>query len=570
MLGMFTILIATGCDHSSRDHAPPESPIENQASNPNRTSLNVGMKSASPIQFVNDAEAHGVNFTYRNSEEQLVYSMLETLGGGVGLLDYDLNGWPDIFLTGGGRFEADRLPGLPSALFRNLGQGEFEDVSSITQIQDSRFYSHGIAAGDYNSDGFPDVLITGFGGLQLFTNLGDGTFQRATNEAGLRDESWSVSAVWGDLTGDGLPDLYVVRYLNWSLEHNPICQQGEQHQLVCAPTDFKGLSDSLYRNNGDGTFEEITDSCGLLPGGNGLGAIIADLDLDSDLDLYVTNDSVANFCYRNSGSGQFEEIGVLSGTAFNHLGRPDGSMGVALGDFNVDGLCDIGVTNYLLESFALYRNSGEMNFIHVSQLTGLSAAGGSYVGWGTAFWDFDHDGDEDLFMVNGHVSNTYTDAPLRQHPLVYENIQGRKFQNVAPRAGEFTESPHRSRGFAKGDLDRDGREDIVISNCNEPVTLLMNRTDTNDRHWLGLQLKGTHSDRYGIGAVVTLLSDNHQQVRHLYGGSYASTHEPTIVFGLGETNLPQSVSIRWPYGSTQVVENLAPDRYHLIVEQRSE
>jgi hypothetical protein len=340
-----------------------------------------------------------------------------------------------------------------------------------------------------------------------------------------------------------------------------------QQREVCKPSDFEGLSDSLYRNNGDGTFTDMTSSCGLLAGGNGLGVIIADLDWDTDLDIYVTNDTVANFCYQNQGAGQFEEMGVLSGTAFNDVGRPDGSMGVALGDFNGDGEFDIGVTNYVRETFALYRNSGAMNFMHVSQLSGLTAVGRNYVGWGTTFLDFDHDGDEDLLMANGHVYLSPTNAPLRQPLLVYENNDGRRFLNVTDQAGSYAASPHRSRGLAKGDLDRDGREDIVLSNCNEPAAVLMNRTDTGNRHWIGLRLRGTRSDRFGLGATVTLLSEDGQQVRQLYGGSYTSSHEPAVIFGLDETELPQSVEIQWPSGKSQIVKDLAPDRYHLIVEE---
>lgn len=564
---LFVLLVPIGCEDSTSPSGSPQNSAHDAPDGESHQRSSKRPPHDSPVRFVDRAAAYNISFQYRNNEEQHVYSMVETLGGGAGVFDYDRNGWPDLLFAGGGRFETDHLPGLPSVLYRNLGDETFQKVSSAAGIGESRYYSHGVSVGDYNSDGFPDVVLTGFGGLQFFTNQGDGTFRRESAGTGLDEASWSVTAAWGDVTGDGFPDLYVARYLNWSPQNNPVCMSETPGQRqVCKPADFEGLSDSLYRNNGDGTFTDISSSSGLVAGGKGLGAILADLDGDTDLDIYVTNDTMANFCYQNQGEGRFEEMGVLSGTAFNDLGRPDGSMGVALGDCNKDGLFDIGVTNYVRETFALYRNSDAMNFMHVSQLLGLTAVGRNYVGWGMTFLDFDLDGDEDLLLANGHVYLNPTNAPLRQPMLIYENMAGRKFLNVTDQAGAYATAAHRSRGLAKGDLDRDGREDVVLSNCNEPVAILMNRTETGNRHWLGIRLCGRQSDRFGIGATVTLLSADNQQVRQLYGGSYASTHEPVVVFGLGETELPQTVEIQWPSGKKQIVKNLPPNRYHQIIE----
>lgn len=531
---------------------------------------------ASPIEtlarFTDVTEAAGVRFTYRDGQEAGHYAILESLGGGVAIFDYDADGALDIFLPGGGKYGPDKeILGLPGALFRRDASLAYHDVTRAAGVHDAPHYSHGAAVGDYDDDGFPDLLVTGYGGVLLFHNRGDGTFVETAAAAGLADTLWSSSAAWGDLNGDGVLDLFIAHYVNWSFDNHPFCAAGEKDRReVCPPKRFDGLPDTLYFGVGDGTFRDGSREAGLEPDGalgKGLGVLLADVDLDGDLDIYVANDTVPKFLYRNRGNGVFDEVGGQSGTALSDAATPDGSMGVDMADFNLDGLPDLWVANYERESLALYRNEGDCQFLHVSRSTGVTAVGSLFVSFGTLFLDFDRDGDEDIFVTNGHVIRYPVNAPLKQLPLLFENRSGR-FVNVAPAAGACLGVPHLGRGVAGGDLDNDGDIDLVLSPINEPATILANES-SNDNHWLRVRLVGTRSQRDAVGAIVALKTSAGRQTRQVKGGgSYLSQSELNCFFGIPRDARIEKLSIRWPSGAAQELSDLPLDASIVVVEKR--
>lgn len=571
-------LLATGCPPSK---VAPDGPKDRDGGQEAQAARDAGGRRPSGVtrktamEFTERSAGSGIDFSYRTGADAGRFAILESLGGGVGLLDFDRDGASDVFLPGGGGYGPDKeIRGLPPALYRNQRGWQFRDVSKPSGVAEASHYSHGAAAGDCDGDGFADVLVTGYGGLRFFRNQGDGTFAEAAAASGLTDTLWSSSAAWGDFDRDGHLDLYVAHYVNWSFENDPHCPGPSPHPRdVCPPREFLPLPHTLYMSNGDGTFRDDSGSAGLRNGkdeeghGKGLGVVAADLDLDGDLDIYVGNDTVPNFLYRNDGAGRFEDVGLTSGTALNDRGLPDGSMGVEVGDLNLDGLPDLWVANYERESIAFYRNQGDCFFQHASQATGVTAVGGLYVGWGTILSDLDRDGDEDAFVSNGHVIRYPTSSEVEQAPLLFENLDGKRLVNVAPAAGAYLSAPHPGRGVAAGDLDDDGRIDLVVSRADKPVAVLANGSRDRNR-WLAVRLIGTRSSRDPIGAFVTLYTAAGKQTRQLKGGSsYASTSDQRLFFGLGTADRVQKIEVRWPSGATQVVENVAADREITIRER---
>ena len=555
-LSLLWLCLLTGCD-STDDNPDPGSDDHSVNGSGETPGARPGATNGEShgLQFVDVASDSGLRFVYQNGEEAGQFAIIESLGAGVGLLDYDNDGMLDVVLPGGGGFQGESIHGLPSALFQNLGHLKFQAVTDLAGVADSRIYSHGIAVTDIDGDGFSDFLITGYGGLRLFTNQGDGTFLEEAASAGLNDDRWSSSAAFGDFNLDGHPDLYVTHYVNWSFENHPKCKGPKPgDREVCPPRQFEGLADSLYLSRGDGTFVDASAEWGLSDQGKGLGLVIGDVDLDGDLDAYIGNDTVANFLYLNDGGNRFENASLVSGTAYSEEGRSDGSMGVDIGDFDGDGQPDIWVANYESESLAMYRNEGDGAFQPVSSSIGVSAIGALYVGWGTTFFDPDLDGDSDLFVSNGHVIRYPTAAPLRQRPLVLLNRDGRRVINVAESAGDYTSSPHMGRGLACGDLDNDGDADLVISHTNEPVALLDNRSKKSGS-WIRLRLIGRTSSRIPVGAIVRVQVDGKTEFVHQIrsGGSYASSSDPRLLIGLGKASRISAVSIQWPSGITQDV-----------------
>lgn len=520
------------------------------------------------IRFTDVTAAANVAWTYQNGREAHNCAILESLGGGVGLIDYDADGLLDLFATGGGGFDQQRIFGLPSALFRNLGDWHFANVSSFAGGGfAAEHYTHGCFAGDYNNDGFVDLLVTGYGGLQLWRNLGDGTFAESHAAAGLADSLWSSAAGWGDVNGDGFLDLYVAHYVDWSFQNHLFCA-GFQSDVrdVCPPKAFTALPHQLFASNGDETFRDVSRESGLRTDGKALGVVLADVDLDGDLDIYVANDTTDNFLYLNDGRGVFEETGALSGVATDDRGTPNGSMGVDVGDYNLDGRPDIWVANFEVESFALYRNDGNNQFLHVSQATGVTALNGLFVGFGTLLTDLDRDGDEDIVVTNGHVVNYPRRSPLLQLPLLLVNDNGRYFRRLDLPENPYFSQPHIGRGLAAGDLDDDGDLDLVFSNNHEPLALLRNDS-TDENHWFRARLIGRQSNREGIGTVLWLRTSRGDILRLVKGGtSYLSHSDLRPIWGFPRNITLEALSVHWPDGQVQEFPAPIPNST-LVVEQ---
>lgn len=533
----------------------------------------------------------GVHATYRNGQEADHYAILESLGGGVGLLDYNRDGLLDVFAPGGGTFEGpDRkqIKGYPCRLFQNLGGWKFRDVTAEAGLADPLFYTHGCAVADYDRDGWTDLLVTGWGRLALYHNEPDGKggrrFAEVSQKAGLTDTLWSSSAAWGDLDGDGDPDLYVCHYVNWSFANHPRCAgySGAVAVDVCPPKQFLGLPHVLYRNNGDGTFTDVSKEAGIKQGitgeGKGLGVLIVDVNDDRKPDIYVANDTVDNFLYINrseNGKLRFEELAMPSGVARDDSGVPQGSMGVDAADFDGSGRPAIWVTNYENEMHALYRNQGRGLFLFCTQATGIAAIGQKYVGFGTAFVDVDNKGWEDIVVTNGHVIRHPTTATLRQRPVLLRNLGTGRFVDVTREGGPYFRSEHIGRGLAAGDLDNDGWVDLALAHVNEPLALLRNEARESagrNRHWLGIELEGEqHRDL--VGAKVIVEAGGRKQTRFVKGGgSYLSARDPRQVFGLGAAAQVERVTVVWPSGKEQHWPGtaLAVDRYHRLIEGKAQ
>jgi hypothetical protein len=540
-----------------------------------------------PFFFQDETAESGVEFTYRNGEEAGHYAILEALGGGVALFDYDGDGRLDIFVTGGGYFAGPgnkTIKGHGCRLYKNLGHFQFKDVTDEAGLGQLRFYTHGCAVADFNKDGWPDLLVTGWGRLALFQNVSNGaggrTFVEVTRAAGLNDRSWSTSAAWGDLDGDGYPDLYVCHYVDWSLDKNHKRCLGfdGKRRDVCPPADFGALPHVLYRNNGNGTFTDVSKEAGLRVDhphqdyGKGLGVLMVDVNGDGKPDIYVANDMTDKFLYINHsrrGQLRFQEVGEESGTARDGDGAPNGSMGLAAADYDGCGRPSLWVTNYENELHALYRNDCTKDrpfFRFATRVAGIGAIGQSYVGWGTGFLDLDHDGWEDLVFVNGHP-NHYPrgDATRRQRPVLLRNGGQGRFEDITAQGGPYFQAVHNARGLALGDLDNDGHTDLVISHVNEPLVLLRNRAVTRN-HWLGVSLAGA-DHRDVVGAKVTLEANGRRLTRFAQGGgSYASSNDPRLLFGLGPSRRVGRLTVAWPCGAVQNWDGLECDRYWRLVE----
>lgn len=545
-----------------------------------------------PPLFEDITSRSNIRFTYRNGEDTADhYSILESLGGGVGLIDFDGDGLLDVFLPGGGWFEgADKrsIVGAPCKLYRNLGGTRFEDATATAGLEKLAggrpwFYTHGVAVADFDRDGWPDLLVTGWGGVALFRNTpadpahpaAGRRFEDITGKAGLANGvTWATSAAFADLDGDGYPDLYVCQYVDWSWHKHPSCHYDGKTPDVCPPREFHGLTHKLYRNNTTGGFVDVGSAAGLVPGGptqsKGLGVAIADLDGDGKPDIAVANDTVDNFLYMNKsrpGSLLFEERGLVSGVARDDRGNANGSMGIDFGDPERLGKPALWVTNYENELHALYRNEsapGHPFFQFRSAAAGIGAIGQRFVSWGTAFLDADLDGWEDLFIANGHAIRQPTgkNSSRKQQPAFLLNRSGKLFVEANSRIGEYFKTPRLARGIAVGDLDNDGRPDVVISHLNEPVTVLRG-IGSPGRHWIGVRLEGR--DRAcTVGATVKWESAGVRQTRFAKAGcSYASSGDRRHLFGLGSETAGRLIVV-WPDGTEQTFENLSVDRYYHI------
>ena len=528
---------------------------------------------ASPSLVFEDVAAEaGLDFQHFSGSPEKQY-ILESMSGGVAWIDFDRDGWMDLYLVNGGRWE-DLVQGkrtVSNALYHNDGDGTFTNVTEKAGVG-NRHWGMGVAAGDYDNDGWVDLFVCNYGPNTLYRNNGDGTFKDMTGTAGVGDGRWGVSASWGDYDADGWLDLYVTNTVQFDYKNpDPMECHYRGITVQCGPLGMVGDSDILYRNNRDGTFSDLSEKAGVsdVPPSYGLGAIWTDYDNDGDLDLYVANDQMANFLFRNLGDGTFEETGLFAGAAFSDDGTAQGSMGVDFGDYDRDGLLDIYITHFSDDYNTLFRNLGQGRFRDMTRGAGLTFSSWPMVGWGTGFADLDHDGWEDIFAANGHVfpqvDGYKIGTSFHQRSQVFRNLGDGKFQEVS--AGLDKLKSWSSRGVAFADYDNDGDIDVAVNNLDGVPWLLRNRKGSQAGNWLLLSLEGTRTNRSAIGTRVTLETGEGKQIREVRGGSsYESTHDFRVHFGLGGLETVKKLTVRWTDGTTRDFENLSVNRVYRLKE----
>ena len=497
------------------------------------------------------------------------------MGSGIGWLDFDRDGWPDLYACQGSPYEKAGLPnGLTNdALYRNQS-GEFIDISERAGVRNLG-YSMGIAAADYDNDGFIDLCVTGYGQNRLLHNNGDGTFSVAALPNELRPGRLSAGVAWADVDADGNLDLYVANYADLKDETYPLCEQteaGKTISIVCHPNQLTPMSDELYLNSGAGEFELISLSSGIAAGTPqpGLGVVSADLDQDGDADFYVANDAQPNQLWENLGKGKFADRAAESGTATNRHGAREAGMGIALGDADGNGTFDLLVTNFYGETNTLYRNDGSLLLADCTDEFGLAATSRSRLGFGTSFIDLDNDGWLDLLVANGHIHDRLHEIernePFAQLPLLLYNEQGRRFRDVTSTAGSYFQNSHVARSTAVADFDRDGDTDVVVSSLDGSLALLQNAI-TERLHWIRVELTGIESNRGGVGATIILELDGRKIVCGMRAGTgYLSNDEASMLIGVGSATTVSRVTVRWPSNLEESWDSLAVNRDWRLVE----
>ena len=524
-----------------------------------------------PVQFTDVTPEAGIDFKHVDGRSGEKY-FVETIGSGCAFVDFDNDGFLDIYLVSAADlpgFQSRKLP--TNALYRNNEDGTFTDVTDRAGVGQSG-YGTGITAGDYNNDGLTDLYVTNFGANVLYRNNGDGRFTDVTGEAGVGDAKWSAGSAFADYDNDGFLDLYVTNYCDFRFEDHKTCHE-QGVEVYCGPEEFNGLPDTLYRNNGDGTFSDVTQKAGVYNDkGKGMSAIWADYDDDEDLDIFVANDGTENFLYQNNGDGTFTDVAWMAGVESDERGNPQGSMGVDFGDYDNDGTLDLVVTNFQRQLNAFYRNDGDGFFTDAAFLVGLGYSL-PYVSWGAGFFDFNNDAQRDLFIANGHIQNAieqYDKSSTYLQPnqlLLNDGVD--RFVNTSAEAGTGLQIRKASRGVAFGDYDNDGDIDILINNAHDTPDLL--RNETNDDHWISIKTIGTKSNRDGIGARIQIQVGNLTQTAEVRSGaSYMSQNDMRVHFGLGPAEKIDRVEVRWPSGIVDVFEDVQPNQILNVREERQE
>lgn len=542
---------------------------------PPPTAKTIKCKDRTIPQLEDVTEKVGIHFSHSAAPEARY--IIESMSGGVLLLDYDRDGWLDIYFTNAPTVEnAIKGQKARSALYRNNHDGTFTDVTDKAGVG-MPCYAMGGAVGDYNNDGWPDIYVTCYGGNVLYRNNGDGTFTDVTKAAGVADGRWSMGASFGDYDNDGFVDLMVSNYVDLDIHHLPIFGSGVTCKFMgldvqCGPRGLKGAGDSLFHNNGDGTFKNVTNTAGVSdPNGYyGLTVIWTDFNSIGRPDIYVANDSTAAFLYRNDGNGKFTDIGLESGTALGEDGHEQAGMGVAIGDYLHTGRPSLAVTNFALDNTPLYRNDGNWNFEDVSYASGIGLPSVPLVKWGIAFVDLDGDGWLDLVTVAGHVypqvDQLSSGARYREPKLVQFNLGDGTFCDASDQAGPAIQEPRVSRGLAVGDLFNDGNEDLVVEDLQGSPMVLRN-PGVAGRHWVSFELAGTKSNRLAIGARLKLVAGGMTQTEAVHsGGSYLSQNDLRVHFGLGKATKIDNLEIIWPSGKVDKFNDLDVDKYYSVLE----
>ncbi|HEX4166063.1 MAG TPA: CRTAC1 family protein [Bryobacteraceae bacterium] len=514
---------------------------------------------APPIQFEDVGSRSGIDFVLHNSPTAEKH-MIETMAGGLAVFDYDGDGRPDVFFTNGAELPSLEKSGPKfwNRLYRNEGNLHFRDVTAEAGVAGAG-YSMGAAAADYDNDGKPDLFVAGVNRNILYHNLGDGKFEDVTAKAGIKSGEWAVAAGWFDYDRDGKLDLWIVHYAKWSVNDDRYCgDKGRGLRIYCHPKYFQGLSSTLYRNRGDGTFEDVSAKAGIAGfAGRGMSVAFADYDGDGFPDVFVTNDNMPNFLFHNRGNGTFEEVGLLAGVALREDGKAIASMGTDFRDYNNDGLPDIAVTALAAETYPLFKNTGNGGFSDVTYASKMGSLSLHHSGWGTGLVDFNNDGWKDLFTSNSHVNDRvelFEDAVYKEPDSVFVNAGDGTFQDMSKAAGLTETKAH--RGSAYADFDGDGKIDVVVSSL-EGAAELWHNISPQTNHWIDIHLTGTKSNRDGIGAHVRIGKQWNDMTSAM---SYASASLVPVHFGLGQTAEVQSLQIIWPDGKRQECKDFKVDR----------
>ena len=540
--------------------------------------LNVGADEQQ-IQFIDVTSEAGIQFRHVNGAKG-DYHLPEQLGAGGAFLDYDTDGDLDLYLVNSGDLPGESSSeSYTSVLYRNNGNGTFTNVTSGAGVGNTGNYGIGAACGDYDNDGDPDLYVTNFGPNVLYRNNGDGTFTNVTQTSGVGDPLWGSSATFLDYDRDGNLDLYVVNYLRYPLDFPHAPCEVDGIRILCHPKNYDGAPDRLFRNNGDGTFTNVSEAAGFKGvegphSGKGLGVVAADFDNNGDVDIYVANDDTPNYLYYNNGDGTFTEMGLLAGCAYSFNGVAQAGMGVDAGDYNGDGFLDIFVTNLSYETNALYKNNGDGTFSDVIYAAHLGDESFLFVGFGTRFFDFDNDGHLDIFIANGHIIDNIAQVTdiltyAQRNQLFHNNGNG-TFSEVSFNSGTYFQRESVSRGAIFGDFDNDGDCDIVTTQVNQPAQLLRNEGG-NHQNWLRVKLVGVISNRDGIGARLTLRTGSRSWVQEVRtGSSIMCSNDPRCHFGLGDNSIVDRLEILWPSGIVQILEKVTANQEIFVIESSRE
>jgi enediyne biosynthesis protein E4 len=520
--------------------------------------------------FSDVSSAVGVHFQNVASHTSRKY-LIETMGSGVAVFDYDNDGRLDIFLANGvsqsGPTSQASIPQKSgprdwNRLYHQKPDGTFEDVTEKAGLQ-GWGYGMGVAVGDYDNDGYEDLYVTAFGGNKLYHNNRNGTFTDVTERAGIGGTGWSTSSAWVDLDNDGLLDLVVLRYLDWNFDDIWCGEHREGYRSYCTPDVFHPIAPLVYHNDGNGRFTEISQKIGMNETGKGLGIAVADYDRDGRIDICVANDSMPEFLYHNEGNGKFKEVALSAGVAVDVEGHTFAGMGIDFADYNNDGLPDLLITDLAVQTYALYRNNGDGTFAYETYSSGLGRMTMTHSGWGFRFFDYDNDGWKDLLIAQGHdldnIQLTFPNLRYREPMLLARNT-GQSFVDVSKQAGSIFDQAWVGRGLAIGDFDNDGRVDAVVTTNDGPAYVLHNDTTTQN-HWITLDLVGHKSNRDAIGAVVKLVTPQGSQFATVTtAGSYLSSSDKRVHFGLGLELMAKTIEIRWPSGIHQSLQNVRSDQ----------
>lgn len=530
-----------------------------------------GQREASSVEFIDITGAAGIKWGIRTLAPGTRY-LIETMGGGGGFIDYNGDGLLDVYLVCYSQTpQADPQARLMDVLYRNNGDGTFTDVTERAGISNS-MVGMGLAVGDINNDGWPDIYITGYGASKLYLNTGKGSFADVTTRAGVFNKQWGTSAAFFDYDNDGYLDLFVCNYLSFDPDGKVACDFFEGRPY-CYLNRFKGSASVLFRNNHDGTFTDVSEKAGIGPHiGKGLGVIAFDYDNDGKLDIFEANDGVPNFLFHNNGDGTFSEVALEADCALDPNGTVRGGMGVDAEDLDGDGYQDIFVTNFSQQTNAFWHNNGNGTFDETTNELGLGKVSYVMSGFGTRFLDYNNDGLVDLFVLNGHpfepINKVFAETTYAEPPFLFENT-GKGFREVAGQHGAALKRSFLGRGLAIGDIDNDGDSDLLLLNAGEPPLLLRNDRG-NANHWLGVKLVGKKSNRDGVGARVTINVKSGQRTRQLLGGtSYCTASDQRLLFGLGKIDKIDAVTVRWPSGQVTNLRDVVSNRYVTINEDGS-